>query len=76
MPKPLTTQTANREPPTTQSPDALKPQTLNPGKSLCFNVPVLSSVTDANGPFGSVTSARALYIYPTKALAQDQLRAL
>ncbi len=39
------------------------------GKSLCFNLPTLDMLcTDA--------FARALYIYPTKALAQDQARAL
>ncbi|HSD78814.1 MAG TPA: DEAD/DEAH box helicase [Solirubrobacteraceae bacterium] len=39
------------------------------GKSLCFNLPVLDVLcTDAK--------ARALYLYPTKALAQDQARAL
>src|SRR5215207_6898156 len=39
------------------------------GKSLCFNLPTLEVLcTDAN--------ARALYLYPTKALAQDQARAL
>ncbi len=39
------------------------------GKSLCFNLPVLDVLcTDAR--------ARALYLYPTKALAQDQARAL
>ena len=36
------------------------------GKTLCFNVPVLEAL--ARDPL-----ARALYIYPTKALAQDQL---
>ena len=36
------------------------------GKTLCYNVPVLESL--ASDP-----RARALYIYPTKALAQDQL---
>ncbi len=35
------------------------------GKSLCFHLPVLQSL--ANDP-----DARALYIYPTKALARDQ----
>ncbi|XP_075479197.1 uncharacterized protein LOC142520108 isoform X2 [Primulina tabacum] len=39
------------------------------GKSLCYNVPVLE-VLSCN------TSACALYLFPTKALAQDQLRAL
>ncbi len=36
------------------------------GKTICFNVPVLEAL--ARDPL-----ARALYIYPTKALAQDQL---
>ena len=43
------------------------------GKSLCFNVPVLDALAralDAGRPCG------ALYIFPTKALAQDQLRSL
>src|SRR4051812_12522311 len=39
------------------------------GKTLCYNAPVLSSVL--RDP-----SARALYIFPTKALAQDQLAEL
>ncbi len=39
------------------------------GKSLAFNLPVLDALT--RDP-----SRRALYLYPTKALAQDQLRAL
>ncbi|HEY4096164.1 MAG TPA: DEAD/DEAH box helicase [Baekduia sp.] len=39
------------------------------GKSMCFNLPVLDVLcTDAK--------ARALYLYPTKALAQDQARAI
>ncbi|MDE3132355.1 MAG: DEAD/DEAH box helicase, partial [Acidobacteriota bacterium] len=39
------------------------------GKSLCFQLPTLETlVTDP--------TARALYLYPTKALAQDQARAL
>jgi DEAD/DEAH box helicase domain-containing protein len=39
------------------------------GKSLCFNLPTLDALcTEA--------FARALYLYPTKALAQDQARAL
>jgi DEAD/DEAH box helicase domain-containing protein len=39
------------------------------GKSLCFNLPTLDVLLrDAR--------ARALYLYPTKALAQDQARAL
>ena len=39
------------------------------GKSLCFNLPTLDVLcADAR--------ARALYLYPTKALAQDQARAL
>jgi DEAD/DEAH box helicase domain-containing protein len=39
------------------------------GKSLCFNLPVLDVLCRD-------TRARALYLYPTKALAQDQARAL
>ena len=39
------------------------------GKSLAFNLPVLDAV--AADP-----RSRALYLYPTKALAQDQARAL
>ena len=39
------------------------------GKSLCFNLPALHTLSaDAR--------ARALYLYPAKALAQDQARAL
>ena len=39
------------------------------GKTLCYNVPVLQSIlTDR--------TSRALYIFPTKALAQDQMRGL
>jgi DEAD/DEAH box helicase domain-containing protein len=39
------------------------------GKTLCYNAPVLSSILrDA--------STRALYLFPTKALAQDQLAEL
>ncbi len=39
------------------------------GKSLCFNLPTIEVLCrDAR--------ARALYLYPTKALAQDQARAL
>ena len=39
------------------------------GKSLAFNLPVLDAL--AREP-----KTRALYLYPTKALAQDQLRTL
>jgi DEAD/DEAH box helicase domain-containing protein len=35
------------------------------GKSLCYNLPVLQAVTED-------ASARALYLFPTKALGQDQ----
>ena len=39
------------------------------GKSMCFNLPTIDTLCrDA--------MARAIYIYPTKALAQDQARAL
>jgi DEAD/DEAH box helicase domain-containing protein len=39
------------------------------GKSLCFQLPALHVLT-------SDRTARALFLYPTKALAQDQARAL
>jgi DEAD/DEAH box helicase domain-containing protein len=39
------------------------------GKSLCFQLPTLEVLT-------SDSAARALYLYPTKALAQDQARSL
>ena len=38
------------------------------GKSLCFNLPVLQAVAEDS-------AARALYLFPTKALSQDQLAA-
>ncbi len=36
------------------------------GKTLCYNLPILSALVDN-------PEARALYLFPTKALAQDQL---
>jgi len=39
------------------------------GKTLCYNIPVLESILTEKG-------SRALYLFPTKALAQDQLRNL
>ncbi|WAH36582.1 DEAD/DEAH box helicase [Alicyclobacillus dauci] len=39
------------------------------GKTLCYNLPVLNAVCEDK-------SARALYIFPTKALAQDQVAEL
>ena len=39
------------------------------GKTLCYNIPVLEALLTGEGD-------RALYIFPTKALAQDQLRSL
>jgi DEAD/DEAH box helicase domain-containing protein len=39
------------------------------GKSLCFQLPTLEVLTGDR-------TARALYLYPTKSLAQDQARAL
>ncbi len=39
------------------------------GKTLCYNVPVLAAILEER-------QARALYLFPTKALAQDQMRAL
>lgn len=39
------------------------------GKTLCYNIPVLEVILTERG-------SRALYLFPTKALAQDQLRGL
>jgi DEAD/DEAH box helicase domain-containing protein len=39
------------------------------GKTLCYNLPILNSVLEN-------TDTRALYLFPTKALAQDQLAEL
>ena len=39
------------------------------GKTLCYNVPVLNAILEE-------PTARALYLFPTKALAQDQLAEL
>jgi DEAD/DEAH box helicase domain-containing protein len=39
------------------------------GKSLCFQLPTIQTLT-------TDSRARALYLYPTKALAQDQARAI
>src|SRR5256885_4807926 len=39
------------------------------GKTLCYNAPVLNAILQD-------TSSRALYLFPTKALAQDQLAEL
>src|SRR5437867_2282783 len=39
------------------------------GKTLCFNLPVLQSILEK-------PDTRALYLYPMKALAQDQLKTL
>ncbi len=36
------------------------------GKTLCYNLPILSALVEA-------PEARALYLFPTKALSQDQL---
>ncbi|HMS53951.1 MAG TPA: DEAD/DEAH box helicase [Fimbriimonadaceae bacterium] len=41
----------------------------NSGKTLCYNLPVLQTCL-------TEPSARALYLFPTKALAQDQARRL
>ena len=39
------------------------------GKTLCYNIPVLDTILTQKG-------SRALYLFPTKALAQDQARKL
>src|SRR5688572_26633914 len=39
------------------------------GKTLCYNLPVLQSILEQPG-------SRALYLFPTKALSQDQMEEL
>lgn len=39
------------------------------GKTMCYNLPVLQSILDQ-------PESRALYLFPTKALAQDQMQEL
>jgi DEAD/DEAH box helicase domain-containing protein len=39
------------------------------GKTLCYNLPILEAAVESE-------FARALYLYPTKALAQDQLKGI
>ena len=39
------------------------------GKTLCYNLPVLNRLIAEPG-------ARAMYLFPTKALAEDQLQEL
>lgn len=39
------------------------------GKTLCYNLPILETAL-------GISDARAIYLYPTKALAQDQLKGL
>lgn len=39
------------------------------GKTLCYNLPILEAILNERW-------SRALYLFPTKALAQDQLRSL
>ena len=39
------------------------------GKTLCYNLPILNAILEN-------TDTRALYLFPTKALAQDQLTEL
>jgi DEAD/DEAH box helicase domain-containing protein len=52
----------------TQGPTIVTTGTAS-GKSMCFNLPTLHILCEQ-------APARALYLYPTKALAQDQARAL
>lgn len=49
--------------------DVLITSSTNSGKSLCAHLPVLQTAL-------TEPSCRSLYLYPTKALAQDQLRSL
>ncbi|GIL15667.1 MAG: helicase [Chloroflexota bacterium] len=49
--------------------DVVVATSTSSGKTLCYNIPVLEAILDES-------QSRALYLFPTKALAQDQLRAL
>ncbi len=42
------------------------------GKTLCYNLPVLAALAER----GTARGAKALYLFPTKALAQDQVAEL
>ena len=44
------------------------------GKSLCYTLPVLAAAMD--GADGKATGSKALFLFPTKALAQDQVAEL
>ena len=50
------------------------------GKSLCYNIPILNACASDGSTSTSArrssAGATALYLFPAKALAQDQLRAL
>ena len=46
------------------------------GKTLCYNIPVLNSLLQTPEAAGDTRALRALYLFPTKALAQDQLAEL
>ncbi len=46
------------------------------GKSLCFQVPIGEAAGGVDADGGPAPVGTALLVYPTKALAQDQLRAL
>ena len=39
------------------------------GKTLCYNLPVINAILENS-------DTRAMYLFPTKALAQDQLAEL
>ena len=53
-----------------ESPNTCIATSTSSGKSMAFNLPILSELIKADG------EATALYIYPTKALTQDQKRAI
>ncbi|MCE7032299.1 DEAD/DEAH box helicase [Lysobacter sp. GX 14042] len=44
------------------------------GKSLCYTLPVLAAAM--GGPHGQASGSKALFLFPTKALAQDQVAEL
>ena len=46
------------------------------GKTLCYNLPILNEILSGNSTEKEKSGIRALYLFPTKALAQDQLAEL
>ena len=66
---PLYTHQAEAVNNTRQGKDVMVATSSASGKTLCYNIPVVETLL-------TEPDSRALYLFPTKALAQDQLRGL